>query len=293
MAGGIDWFRWHHGSVTDPKFQLVARKSGASLPDVLAVWAYLLEQASASEHRGHIGEIDAEALDCLFGFPSTETRTANILAAFQERGLIDGLTVASWEKRQPKRERDTDSSAERTRAYRERQQATKQTNQSHVTPCDATEHQKNARGEESREEKREEGEGGAPAPEAAAPRKRSATPSIEQPADVDQQTWADWLALRKAKKAPVTETVLAGARTEACSAGMTLDAFLQVWCVRGSQGLQADWLKPHERQVQGRTTYAEQDEQARRRRWEEMTGRKWPTDGDVIDITPNQSRIAA
>lgn len=153
MAGGIDWFRWHHGSVTDPKFQLVARKSGASLPDVLAVWAYLLEQASASEQRGHIGEIDAEALDCLFGFPSTETRTANILAAFQERGLLDGLTVASWEKRQPKRERDTDSSAERTRAYRERQQATKPANQNRVTPCDASDDQKNARGEESRGEK--------------------------------------------------------------------------------------------------------------------------------------------
>lgn len=152
MAGGIDWFRWHHGSVTDPKFQLVARKAGASLPDVLAVWAYLLEQASASEHRGHIGEIDAEALDCLFDFPTTETRTANILAAFQQRGLIAGSTVSAWEKRQPKRERDTDSSADRTRAYRERQQATKKASQNHVTPCDASEHQKNARGEESREE---------------------------------------------------------------------------------------------------------------------------------------------
>lgn len=28
---------------------------------------------------------------------------------------------------------------------------------------------------------------------------------------------------------------------------MTLDAFLRVWCARGSQGLQADWLKPNER----------------------------------------------
>lgn len=152
MAGGIDWFRWHHGSVTDPKFQLVSRKAGASLPDVLAVWAYLLEQASASEQRGSIGEIDAEALDCLFGFPNTETRTADIIKAMADRGLLDGQQVSSWEKRQPKRERDTDSSAERTRAYRERQKAPAQTTESHVTPCDATKHQKNARGEERREE---------------------------------------------------------------------------------------------------------------------------------------------
>lgn len=67
------------------------------------------------------------------------------------------------------------------------------------------------------------------------------------PDDVAEQTWSDWLALRKAKKAPVTETVLKQARGEARKAGMALDAFLAIWCARGSQGLQADWLKPHER----------------------------------------------
>jgi uncharacterized protein YdaU (DUF1376 family) len=80
-----------------------------------------------------------------------------------------------------------------------------------------------------------------------APRKRSTPAAIECPADVDQQTWADWLALRKAKRAPVTETVVCGARSESVKAGMTLDAFLQVWCRRGSQGLEAGWLKPNER----------------------------------------------
>jgi hypothetical protein len=78
-----------------------------------------------------------------------------------------------------------------------------------------------------------------------APRKRSA--ALTCPSDVDPQTWGDWQALRKAKRAPVTETVLAGARREADKAGMTLEAFLQVWCRRGSQGLEAAWLKPDER----------------------------------------------
>jgi hypothetical protein len=48
----------------------------------------------------------------------------------------------------------------------------------------------------------------------------------------------------------VTETVLDGARSEASKAGLELDAFLRVWCTRGSQGLQAEWLRPAER---GRT----------------------------------------
>ncbi len=77
------------------------------------------------------------------------------------------------------------------------------------------------------------------------------SPGPDCPEGVDPQTWADWLALRKAKKAPVTATVLAGAVAEAAKAGMPLGEFLRVWCTRGTQGLQADWLKPHERPVNG------------------------------------------
>lgn len=92
-----------------------------------------------------------------------------------------------------------------------------------------------------------------PKEEEKTPRKRDASPLVEKPSDVEQQTWADWLALRKSKKAPVTETVLAGASSEAGKAGMTLDAFLKVWCLRGSQGLEASWLKPEERSSGGRS----------------------------------------
>lgn len=76
-------------------------------------------------------------------------------------------------------------------------------------------------------------------------RKRASAPDC--PDDVDPQTWGDWLALRKAKKAPVTETVVEQARRESRKAGLSLADFLRVWCARGSQGLQADWLKPNER----------------------------------------------
>ncbi len=77
--------------------------------------------------------------------------------------------------------------------------------------------------------------------------KKSAT-GVACPPDVGKQEWEDWLSLRKAKKAPVTETVLKSARKEAEKAGITLNAFLTIWCARGSQGLQADWLKTNERQ---------------------------------------------
>lgn len=76
-------------------------------------------------------------------------------------------------------------------------------------------------------------------------RERASLPAC--PDGVTEETWRDWLALRKAKRAPVSETVIREAQAESVKAGMTFDAFLRVWCVRGSQGLQADWLKPHER----------------------------------------------
>jgi len=74
--------------------------------------------------------------------------------------------------------------------------------------------------------------------------RRASAPSC--PPGVSEQTWADWLALRRAKKAPVTETVLREAAREAGKAGLSLTRFLEIWCARGSQGLQADWLKPAE-----------------------------------------------
>ena len=79
--------------------------------------------------------------------------------------------------------------------------------------------------------------------------KRDKTTSVVCPPDVEQQIWDDWKQLRKAKNAPVTETVVNSARKEAAKANMAFQDFLSVWCARGSQGLQAEWLKPDERNL--------------------------------------------
>jgi hypothetical protein len=149
MAGGIDWFRWHHGSVTDPKFQLVARKSGAGLPAVIAIWAYVLEKASEATERGHFGALDAEAVDCMFAL--ADGTTARVLSEMDVRGLTLAGVVLSWDKRQPKREREDDKSTERVRAHREKQRLESMGNtlERHETPV---ERQETPRGEESRGE---------------------------------------------------------------------------------------------------------------------------------------------
>lgn len=114
----------------------------------------------------------------------------------------------------------------------------------------------------------------------SAPAKRTppTKPVIPKPDDVSEQTWADWLQLRKSKKAPVTVTVVDGAKGEADKAGMTLDAFLRVWCRRGSQGLEASWLKEKERSPPTETPY----QASQRRKVDILTGRNKPQ-GYVIE----------
>jgi hypothetical protein len=157
VANGIDWFRWHHGSVNDPKFGLVAKKAGVRVGDVIAVWALVLEQASANTVRGDIGDIDHEATDFLLG--AEEGTTARILAAMEARSLTTNGRVTRWDERQPKRERVDTTAAERKRAQRDRQRERDEHRDidadgvsDDVTPSHATSHHVTPREEKSREE---------------------------------------------------------------------------------------------------------------------------------------------
>ena len=157
----MHWFRWHHGTVTDPKFGLIAKKAGTSVAEVIAIWAYLLEAASASEERGNPGVPDFESIDFALGVD--EGITERVYGLMQDRALIANDTgrLAAWERRQPKREREDDTGTERKRRQREREAegVTAGNPPSHVesvsvTPCHATSRQVTPRGEERRRDKR-------------------------------------------------------------------------------------------------------------------------------------------
>lgn len=212
MAGGIDWFRWYHGSVNDPKFGLVAKKEGASVAEVIAVWACLLEQASASEDRGNPGSIDFDAIDFALGMDEGKAR--RVYERMRERGLVDPETarIAAWEKRQPRRERQDDNSTERVRAFRERKRQTGECN-GNETPCNATERSETPRGEESREEEK--------SVVRASPR-GSRLPHDELPKD-----WRDWALSERPDLDP--DSVFA--------------RFADYWRAQpGAKGRKSDWL---------------------------------------------------
>ncbi|THF64341.1 hypothetical protein [Pseudothauera rhizosphaerae] len=151
MSGGIDWFRWHHGSVTDPKFRVIARRCGHSLATVIAVWAAMLECASASSERGTLVGWDDE--DAAAGLDMDAQAVSAIREAMQGKTL-DGLSVTGWGRRQPKRE---DGSAARAKDWRERKALEKAASSEERTQTNANERtpneertQTNAREEERR-----------------------------------------------------------------------------------------------------------------------------------------------
>lgn len=65
---------------------------------------------------------------------------------------------------------------------------------------------------------------------------------LSKPDDVSsEQIWSDFIALRNARHAPLTETALNIIRKEADKAGISLEQALETCCMRGWQGFKAEW----------------------------------------------------
>lgn len=92
------------------------------------------------------------------------------------------------------------------------------------------------------------------------------------------------MAMRKAKRAPLTQTALDGIEREAQKAGMALTDVLALCCARGWQGFKADWVagqKPGVAMPQSKAA-----RQAADQAWvDELMDRK---PANVIDITDAQ-----
>ena len=73
--------------------------------------------------------------------------------------------------------------------------------------------------------------------------------SLEKPCDVSDQTWHDLLALRKAKKSPLSVSAWNIAKKQIdevqAKTGHALEQILLVWIERGWQGFKAEWYMNH------------------------------------------------
>jgi hypothetical protein len=104
-------------------------------------------------------------------------------------------------------------------------------------------------------------------------------------AGVDEQTAADWIAHRKAKRATASRTVIEDRIRECEKAGVTLAAGLALEVSRGWQGLKSEWI------ANATTTTRNhqlpyQSAQEKARGWADIATGANHDDGRIIDITP-------
>jgi len=117
--GMTNWVRLWEDMPCDPKWRVIAKRSGRPVAEVLAVFVHMMTNAgqrtqpNASERGVLINWSDEDVAAALDIEPEN---VAAIRDAMQGKTL-EGEKLKGWEKRQPKRE---DGAAERAKAWRER-----------------------------------------------------------------------------------------------------------------------------------------------------------------------------
>ncbi len=66
---------------------------------------------------------------------------------------------------------------------------------------------------------------------------------VPQPPDVDPIVWRDFMAIRQAKNAPMSDSALSVIRSEAADAGLTLEEALTTCCAAGWASFQSEWYE--------------------------------------------------
>lgn len=101
-------------------------------------------------------------------------------------------------------------------------------------------------------------------------KKDTRTSALSCPDGVSAEVWADFLTLRKAKRAPLTKTALSAIMREADKAGLSLEAALEFTVVKGWQAFNAQYY------------YKATETDAARGRGREVAGGWMDKDGDIL-----------
>lgn len=124
-----------------------------------------------------------------------------------------------------------------------------------------------------------------PTPTPTPEKNKARTAPAVRPDFVPEQVWADFLAIRRANRAPLTETALAGIEREAVQAGLSLADALAVCCERGWRGFKAEWWSPHKGNERAGPPSKRESVIA------ELTGRNKPAEEYIDVVTAEVRRI--
>lgn len=202
----LPWFRLYAEAVDDEKLRLLA------FEDRWHFVALLCCKASGILD-GEDADLRTRKVAVKLGLDLREL--GEVCRRLSEVGLIQRETFQpiAWNERQFR----SDSSTERVQAYRERMKRHRNVSVT-AQDTDTDTEQRNTK----------------------TARKRVAAPSV--PADVPPALWKDWMAVRKAKDAPITETALAAVRREAAKAKLSLAEAITLAVENNWAGFRHSWL---------------------------------------------------
>ena len=121
------WLRLWHDMPTDPKFRTISKVSKQPLCAVLAMYTFLLVDASNATERGRTHANDEDVASAI----DLEINQVRVIREAMQGRVLDGNYLTGWEKRQPKRE---DNSSERSKTWREEQKNRKETERNRTQP---------------------------------------------------------------------------------------------------------------------------------------------------------------
>lgn len=145
----MEWFRWYHGTVADPKFSVIAKRSQQPRHVVIACWPAILEHASTRSDRGSLEDIDCEEIAVVLDLETSQVEA--VYQAMVDKGMIVDDRLVNWEKRQPKRE-DVTGAERKERWKAKKKEGAERTG----TQENAEQRTERARAEQNREEKNRE-----------------------------------------------------------------------------------------------------------------------------------------
>lgn len=215
MAG--DWIKMRADLFTHPKVVRIASALKAdtlrTVGGLMSVWCLF----DAHSEDGHLDGYTPEVLDAHLRWDGfSEAMMAVDWLLYHD---AEGLALPRFDTHNGQSAKRRAQDADRKREGRK------------ASASDAD--KKQTREEKRREESKPNGLDKTPGKRAA----------VAKPEAVSQQVWDGFLAIRKAKRAPISAVALAGIEREAAKAGKTLNEALTICCERGWQAFRADWVE--------------------------------------------------
>lgn len=210
----FSWFRMYSEAIDDEKLRLLAFEDR---------WHYVAILCLKS--KGILDECDTLLMRKVAVKMGLDLRSLEeVVRRLSEVGLIDEHTLQplAWDTRQFQ----SDSSTERTRAWRERKNSANVSQERHGNVT-VTVQDTDTDTDTEKDKKKNIA-------------KRTAT-KVATPDGVPASLWNDFLAVRKMKKLAITQTALDGLQREAQKARLSLAEVLTICCQRGWGSFKASW----------------------------------------------------